>query len=193
LSLNGGIEMKLVVGYDRDLAVYFFRRNLHQLIHPGDDPRAGITVAEVEYFADKLAETSVFSRVERLGNPWTHREDARELARLPVKRATRLQLQQCELVANNLLILEGVIGRVGAFVTLSSEEVDLLKKKLRITEALFQKAALGTFRSTTESAVLRGMSRHTYDWVRYLSLLKGHDYLDQLSTTPRAEQSPFMS
>ncbi len=185
--------MRLVVGYDRDLATQLFRRNLRELIRPGEDPLVRITTTEVEYFASKLAETSLWSRVDRLGNPWVIRESVEELAELPVKRATRIQLQQFELEANNLLILGGVIGLLGALEAGSREQADFFLKKTKVTKLLFLKASFGTFHSKAEVEVLRLMSWHTEDWFRYLSWLKGHDYRDLLATTPPSERSPLMS
>lgn len=176
--------MKLVVGYDQALAGQCFRRNLHQLIRPGKNPLTNISVVEVDYFAERLAETSVFSYSKGLGNPWMYESDVAELTRLPVKRASRAQLQKCEDVANNVLILEGIVSRAGALQGLSFEQAEVMLKRVKVAEALFRKASLGAFHSAEETTALRGMSRNVPDWIRWLSYLPGNDFSDLLSSMP---------
>ncbi len=174
--------MKLVVGYDQALAALCYRRNLREL---ASHPSMGgtISLAEIDYFAERLAETSVYSRVERLGNPWTN-EDERELARLNVREASRAQLQKCEDVANNILILEGLVGRTAVISRTSYEVMKAKEKRLKIVRTLYAKTSRGKFRNSSEAKVLRGMSTHTFDWVRLLSFLPGNDAMQLLASLP---------
>lgn len=71
--------MRLVVGYDQAWSVQCYKWNLRQLVCPGEMSLSGISEAEVNYFAERLAETSVFGYSDRIGNPWMHEADAREL------------------------------------------------------------------------------------------------------------------
>ncbi len=165
------------------MAVQCFRRNLKQLIRPGENSSNTISVAEVDYIAERLAETSVFGSDERLGSPWILHDDAKELVNLAQKRATRAQLQRCELIANNLLVLEGIVARVGALEPMSFEQGQLLKKRIQMSGILYNKASHGEFYNASERVVLFQMSQHVFDWVRYLSFLPGNDLMDLLSTS----------
>lgn len=181
--------MRLVVGYDRDLARVCLRRNLMQLVRPGAGA-SGITEEELDYFNERLLETVVFAYESRFGTPWVMKDESLELLKVPVRKVSRAQAQQCEMVANNVLVYEGVIARSGAVVLLGREQVEVLKKKLQICSLLFQKARVGGFRSEREVVVLHNMSRHVFDWVRYLSLLQGNDYMDLLAS--EATHSSFL-
>ena len=182
--------MKLIVGYDRDLTACYFRSSLRELIRPGENPLTTISPRQVDYFAERLAETSVFSSVDTRGNPWVQRDEARELAKLVVKKASRTQLQRCEDVANVLLILEGVVGRVGATKAGNNESMELLRRRIQVAEVLYRKAARGVFHTATEIGVLNEMSRHVFDWVRYLSYLPGREFMD--SSTPTDVGQKFL-
>jgi len=173
--------MRLIVGYDREFATQCFKRNLRQLIRPDGESVNRISPAEVDYFSERLAETSVFGCADRFGNPWISRDDATKLARRSSRKASRAELQRCEMVANNVLILEGIVGRAGALKAMTYEQGKVLWKRGETAEMLYRKASLGAFRSAAEKAVLQGMSRHVFDWIRYLSFLPGNDFMDLLS------------
>ncbi len=180
--------MKLIVGYDKALASQCFRRNLREIIRPESRAPGNISVTEIDYFAERLAESSVFGRDDRLGSPWMLRDDAPELAKIPVKRATRAQLQRCEDVANNVLILEGVVGRAGASISSIDYATGvLLRKRMETAGALYRKASHGTFHTADEKSVLQQMSTHTFEWVHWLSYLPGNDFLDLLSRMSRSQ------
>jgi hypothetical protein len=176
--------MKFVVGYDRALAVQCFRRNLYQMIRPGRNPMTTISELEVDYFSERLAETSVFNLSDSLGNPWMCVGDVTELTKLPVKKANRRHLQSCEDVANKVLIVEGIISRAGALQNMDQERGEILLKRIKIAEALFRKASFGKFHSEKEIIALRRMSSNVFDWIRWLSFLPGNDFMDLLSTVP---------
>src|SRR5262249_22820008 len=144
------------------LAAQCYRRNLRELVRP--EIVGGISLPEIDYVAERLAETSMFSRVEKLGNPWTL-ENESALARISPRKANRTELQKCEDVANNVLLLEGVVGRAGAMRG-TYEAMMAKKKRLAIAATLYRKASSGTFHSQNESEVLRLMSVHVVDWVR---------------------------
>lgn len=182
LSFPEEVRMGVFVAvYDGEFARLCLRRNLHQLIRPGENPLTNISTAEVEYFAARLAETTVFGSTEKFGNPWVLKDDAAELAQLSLRRAGRAALQRCELVANNLLILEGIIGRAGALQKMNPEQRALLKKRLQVAGVLYHKSSLGAFRTSSEREVLKGMAVHVPDWVRYLSYLPGNDFADLIA------------
>jgi hypothetical protein len=175
--------MKLVVGYDQALATQCYRRNLLELINPDTDTSGGISTAEVDYVAARLGETSVFSRVEKLGNPWTFDNEV-VMARTPLREASRALLQKWEDVANNILLLEGVVGRAGAMKGVTYEVLKAKEKRLKVVSTLYAKTSRGQFRSEAEGIVLRRMSAHVVDWVKFLSQLPGNDAQDLLRSLP---------
>ncbi len=168
---------RFVVLYDQVMARLCLRRNLIELIRP-ENGLSGITVEEIEYFARRLAETSLYSDYWRFGNPWNMEEGDEELATLSPKKASRAQLARCELVANHIVIREGIVGRAGALQFGTLEERELAKQKVIAASTLYRKAAHGAFHSADEKTALNGMSKHVPDWIRYLSYLPGHDFQD---------------
>jgi len=172
-------SMRLVVGYDQALAAQCYRRNLRQLV----GSRSTITAGEIDYFAERMAETSIFSLSERLGNPWMLRENARDFLKIPVKSATRTQFQKFEWVANNLVILEGVVGRAGGFKPMTYEQGRVLLKRMEFAQTLYRKASHGQFYTAEQVTVLKSLSAHVPEWVKCLSLLPGNDYMDLWATS----------
>ncbi len=168
---------RFVVAYDQDMARLCLRRNLMELIRP-ENNLSGISIEEIEYFVERLEETSRYSDYYTFGNPWNVEASDKELAKLSPKKASRAQLARCEAIANHLLIREGLIGRAGALGTGSPEEKEFALQKLIAVSTLYRKASYGSFHSDAEKTTLKGMAKHTPDWVRYLSYLPGHDYWD---------------
>jgi hypothetical protein len=175
--------MKLVVGYDRDLAQVHFCRNLTQLIRPPSSP-SGISLDEIEYVSGWLAATAVFGNYRRLGTTWIANNPAEleKLAKIPVSRLSQAQTWQAETAANNILTLAGVIERAGSVRrTMDRERFAADRRRIALAVRLYLCAAQSRFAGAGRRQVLVAMSQHTPDWIRYLSCLPGNDYLDLLA------------
>ncbi|MES3004800.1 MAG: hypothetical protein V4690_01655 [Patescibacteria group bacterium] len=174
--------MRLVVGYDRELARVCLRRNLRELVSPGQGRTHNISNEEVEYFTERLLETALFSYDGRFGSPWVMADNSNELLKKPKTKLNRSEIQQCELVANNLLVYEGILRRSGATFDFNKRQAEIVRKKVEICMAFFDRSSLGSFRTKDEKRVLLRMGRNTTDWLRYLSYLQGNDLLQMMST-----------
>ncbi len=174
--------MRLVVGYDRAMARVCLRRNLRELVSPGQGRVHNISNEEVDYFTERMLETALFSYDARFGSPWVMKDNSTELLKKPKGKLTRAEIQQCELVANNLLVYEGILRRSGAKLDFDRHQGELIRKKVEICMAFFDRSAQGTFRTSDERLVLFRMGRNTTDWLRYLSYLQGNDLMQMMAT-----------
>jgi len=172
--------MKLVVGYDRDLAFQFFLRTF-QTIAPGgvfDETRTFLP-DEFEYVAAQLVDTVVFSVDPEhiVGSPWW-RGDLNELAQSTDQSDDESLLQNAETVANILLIREGIVVR-------KTSPLDWYYNLL--ASRLYRNASRRRLKES-ERFTLRRMSRNVEPWTELLSRIPGNDYLEMMfeRTSPLA-------
>jgi hypothetical protein len=170
-------RMKLIVGYDRDFTAQFFRRSLNELIQPeANKKRTSIVPEEIDYMSERLAETSMFSYVEKLGTPWVF-DDLKELSQLHPSEATRAQLEKSECAANQLLIVEGLVLRSGALRPTTQEEWESANSRMGMARKLYRNASVNKCHGAVTRVALCSMADHLGPWVQYLSLLPGNDYM----------------
>jgi hypothetical protein len=182
--------MKMVVGYDRDLARVCFKRNLTQLIRPGAGA-SDISRGEIDYVSDWLADSSVFGNYRKLGTTWSacSWDELIALAKMAPHRLSRSQAWQIETAANNILTIVGLIQRAGATErTIQAERTEADQLRTVMAMRLYLRAAQSRFPNSDQRSVLARMALNTPDWIQYLSYLPGNDYLDLLAADP---PSPF--
>lgn len=168
--------MKYTAGYDRDLAVQFFLRTFRALAQFAD---GRILPMEIDYVAQRMAETVVFSRQPRLGSPW-YRGNVRDLAEATRYTEDRRLLMLAEAAANQLLVIEGVVTRGGLQDLSRRRRGDKPLDRQKLASVLYRHASNWHWHKEPERFVLRRMSANVRPWVDILRLVPGNDYLELL-------------
>ncbi len=167
----------MIVAYDRVLTTLCFQRNLEQLVQPERQSPKGISAKEVEYVASRMAMTFLYG----LSESWVFQAETLNLIDLSPRKATQDQLEQCERVANNVLLFEGVVNRSGApGAAMKYSHAKQVRTRIQIARVLYRKASFGRYLLPDDRALLKAMSNHSLEWVKYLSILPNNDFWDQL-------------
>lgn len=172
--------MKYTAGYDRDFAAQFFRRTFNSLAVVVD---GRFLPMEIDYVAQKMSETVVFSQQPRLGSPWYY-GDIRQLAETTRNTADRRLLQLAEVAANQLLIFEGVVTRGGLQDLRGQRPKEKTLNRQKLAAVLYRHASNWRWHRESERFVLRRMSANVQAWVELLRLVPGNDYLELLAEQP---------
>jgi hypothetical protein len=169
--------MKYTAGYDRNFARQFFLRTLRDLALVVD---GRILPMEIDYMAERMTETVVFSQQPRFGSPW-YRGGVMDLVEATEHTDNRRLLQLAEAAANQLLVIEGVVTRGGLRDRRNSRRrqetpIDLQKW----AGVLYRHASNWHGHHESERFVLRRMSANVRPWVELLRIIPGNDYLEML-------------
>jgi hypothetical protein len=175
--------MRLVVGYDRDLALQFFRRTFGTLV-PSAEPARCITPEEQEYMAHKVTDSVVHGSGPHVGCPWVSGE-LEALAFASMSGVDRALFDRVELAANQILIFEGFVAHGGLW-DLTGVQHDPKDSgwNEKVARTLFRNASRWAYLNAGERAVLRAMSEHVHEWIGLLALVLGNDYLELLGEEP---------
>lgn len=175
--------MKLIAGYDRMFAEQFFKRSAAVFL-----PREGfglIMQSEVDYLAQRFAETAVFPLTDSLARP-QYRGNLNDLAQDAELSCDRRLLALAELEANHLLLTEG-LSATGDLYELAApyrnrQGIPPPPFRLPLIVKLYHSAARGIFRTDEEKRLLRQLARNAKTWLSLLALIYSYDYLELLSS-----------
>ncbi len=167
--------MKRIVGYDRALAVQFFLRTVSGVVNSTEFAHVSVQPSEIGYMATKLAESAVTPQRMGVDSPWFF-GSYEELARTVRKTQDQQTLIQAELAANQILILQGVVG---SEMVWGYGEAKVTRDVAMVPD-LYRHSARARCRTVADAIVLHQMATHAFVWLEILSRISGSDLLAEI-------------
>jgi hypothetical protein len=167
--------------YNKSLAGQFFRRSVEELRNPNSEGFDNILSEEVDYLANRFAETAVVSENNEFPFPHPTRKQPWLAKDLLVKKNPKMS-RMAEMTANCLLFFEGFHAYDRLYSTLGDENVTL---KLDLIRDLYRFSSEAPFRGEEEAFLLRQLARNSVTWFKLLGFIPRYDYIQNFAFVDR--------